>query len=167
LLSGKGFQTASYVQTASIETIAELFGEVIAAPLFFVLVTLMRNAFYWKQPKASASALGGAFTFALLLGAIAGALTLYSRVVFMSTDLIGGQARSEFVAGTQRSCVQKQRSLGQNVTDAQITTYCSCTAEKMADGTTYRQLGGESPDIANLRQKVEAAVRTCQLEVSK
>jgi hypothetical protein len=167
----RGFQHASYAQTASAETIFALLGEIMAGPLIFVLVALTRNRFYWRQPKSSASALRGALTFAFLLGAIAVALKLHAYVVFSSSDAISGAAQKKFVEGVQRSCMQKQRSLvqGQNVSEIQIAKYCTCTAEKMAASTSYKELGVD-PDakaLDYLKQRAEAAGVACRGEALK
>ena len=103
-------------------------------------------------------------TFAVPLIGIFAALFAYSTVFFSSTDVISGETRKAFVAGLQGSCAQRQRSLGQAVTDAQIQSYCSCVGEKMADSTTYKQLGSEldASALAGLRQKTEAAGQACR-----
>jgi hypothetical protein len=89
---------------------------------------------------------------------------VYGEVFFSSTEIISGETRKSFVADAHLACVQKQRSLEQNVTEAQIDKYCTCTTEQVADRTTYKQLGTE-PDasaLANLKQKVEAAGYACR-----
>jgi hypothetical protein len=55
---------------------------------------------------------------------------LYGKVFFSSTETISGETRKTMTAGFYRECVQKQRSFGQNVAEAQITKYCTCTSEK-------------------------------------
>jgi hypothetical protein len=100
-----------------------------------------------------------------LLVLILGALVVYGQMFFSRTTAISGETRMALIAGAARSCVQKQRSNSQNLTASQIDRYCSCISEKMADGTTYRQLGTE-PDasaLAALRQKAEAAGSACRL----
>jgi hypothetical protein len=88
----------------------------------------------------------------------------YGEVVFSSTETISGEARKKFIADWNRTCVQKQRSLGQNATEAQIDKYCTCAGEKVADGTTYKQIGTtlDASGLADLRQKVEAAGYACR-----
>jgi hypothetical protein len=89
---------------------------------------------------------------------------VYGEVVFSSTETISGEARKAFIANWSRECVQKQRSLSQNLTEAQIDKYCTCTGEKIADNTTYKQLGAEldASALADLKQKVEAAGYACR-----
>jgi hypothetical protein len=160
--NGRGFELANYAHTRSAGTIAALLGQVLAAPLIFVLAALVRNLL--RKGKSSASAARGALTFAVLLIGIFAALFAYSAVFFSSSDVISGETRKAFVAGLQGTCAQRQRSLGQAVTDAQIQSYCSCVGEKMADGTTYKQLGSEldASALAGLRQKTEAAGQACR-----
>lgn len=160
--NGRGFELANYAHTRSAGTIGALLGQVLAVPLIFVLVALVRNLL--RKGKSSASGARGALTFAVLLIGIFAALFAYSTVFFSSTDVISGETRKAFVAGLQGSCAQRQRSLGQAVTDAQIQSYCSCVGEKMADSTTYKQLGSEldASALAGLRQKTEAAGQACR-----
>jgi hypothetical protein len=89
---------------------------------------------------------------------------VYGEIVFSSTETISGEARKQFIADVSGTCVQKQRSLGQNVTQAQIDKYCACTSEKMADSTTYKQLGTElnASALADLKQRAEAAYYACR-----
>jgi hypothetical protein len=89
---------------------------------------------------------------------------LYGEVFFSSTETISGETRKTMIADFYRECIQKQRSFGQNVTEAQITKYCTCTSEKIADNTTYKQLGTEldAGALADLKQKVEAAGYACR-----
>lgn len=164
VVSGRGFEIADYAHTASAATISSLIGQILAAPLIFVVVVAARNLVYWRRPKSRASAARGALTFVALLACILGALKVYGEVVFSSTEMIGGETRKAFIADTSRACVQKQRASGANVTEAQIEKYCACLSEKMADSTTYQQLGAE-PDtnaLADLRKKTEAAGYACR-----
>ncbi len=88
---------------------------------------------------------------------------VYGEVFFSSSEKISGEARKTFVGSMSRACVQKQLSFGQNISEAEIDKYCTCASEKMADSTTYKQLGSE-PDasaLAELKQKVEAAGSAC------
>jgi hypothetical protein len=164
IVSGHGFQLANDAHTASTETISLLIGQVIAAPLIFVLIAFARNLLNRRQPKSKSSALRGAMTFAALLLCLLGGLVVYGEVVFSSTEIISGEARSTFVADASTPCLQKQRSLGQNLTEDQIEKYCGCVSEKIADGTTYKQLGSEADAtaLADLRQKLEVAGNACR-----
>jgi GYF domain 2 len=160
---GRGFELANYAHTASVATISGLIGQILGAPLIFVLIAVVRNLLYRRQPKSSVSTVRGALTFMALLVCMLGALMVYGEVVFSSTETISGESRKTFIAGVTRSCAQKQRSLGQNVTEAQIDKYCTCLSEKIADSTTYKQLGTE-PDasaLAGLKQRAEAAGYAC------
>jgi hypothetical protein len=162
--SGRGFELANYAHTASGATISGLIGQILGAPLFFVLIAGVRNLLNRQQPKSSASVVRCALTFVALLVGILGALMVYGEVFFSSTEIISGETRKSVVADARLVCVQKQRSLGQNVTEAQIDKYCTCTTEQVADRTTYKQLGTE-PDasaLADLKQKVEAAGYACR-----
>jgi hypothetical protein len=106
----------------------------------------------------------GAIAFAALLLCLSGALVVYGEVFFSSTEIISGEARSTFVADASYPCIQKQRSLGLNVTEAQIDKYCSCVSEKIANNTTYKQLGtdADARALADLKQKLEAAGNACR-----
>jgi len=163
-VSGRGFELADYAHTGSAATISSLIGQTLGAPLIFVVVAAARNLVYWRRPKSTASTARGALTFVALLACILGALKVYGEVFFSSTEMIGGESRKAFIADASRACVQKQRSSGANITEAQIEKYCTCVSEKMADGTTYQQLGTE-PDanaLADLRIKTEAAGYACR-----
>ena len=164
IVGGHGFQLANDAHTASAETISLLIGQIIAAPLIFVLIAFARNLLNRQQPKSKASALRGAMTFVALLLCLLGGLVVYGEVVFSSTEIISGEARSTFVADASTPCIQKQRSLGQNLTEEQIEKYCGCVSEKIADSTTYKQLGSEAnaTALADLRQKLEAAGNACR-----
>jgi hypothetical protein len=162
---GRGFELASDAHTASAATISRLVGQVLAVPLIFAGIAVVRNLLKRRQPKSRASAVRGALTFTALLVLILGALVVYGEMFFSSTETISGGTRVALIAGAVRSCVQKQLSAGQNLTASQIDRYCGCISEKMADGTTYQQLGTE-PDasaLAALRQKAEAAGSACRL----
>jgi hypothetical protein len=162
--NGKGFELASYAHTASAETVSSLIGQILGAPLIFVLIALARNLLKRRQPKSSASAARGALIFVALLACILGALMIYGEVFFSSTETISGETRRTFIADGSRACVQQQRTLGQNITEAQIDKYCTCVFEKMADRTTYKQLGTK-PDasvLADLKPKTEAAGYACR-----
>jgi hypothetical protein len=161
---GRGFELANYAHTGSAATISRLIGQVLAAPLIFVLIAVVRNLLNRRQSKSSASAVRGALTFVGLLVGIMGSLMVYGEVFFSSTEIISGEARKTFVVDGYRSCVQKQRSLGQNITEDRIDKYCTCTTERIADGTTYKQLGTELDQsaLAHLRQMVEAAGYACR-----
>ena len=164
IVGGHGFELANDAHTASAETISLLIGQIIAAPLIFVLIAFARNLLNRRQPKSKASALRGAMTFVALLLCLLGGLVGYGEVVFSSTEIISGEARSTFVADASTPCIQKQRSLGQNVTEDQIEKYCGCVSGKIADSTTYKQLGSEADAtaLADLRQRLEAAGNACR-----
>jgi hypothetical protein len=85
---------------------------------------------------------------------------VYGEVFFSSDEAISGESRRAFVADSFHLCVQEQRSLPQNATEAEINQYCSCVGEKIADGTTYRQLRLHASALANLK-KAEAAGLAC------
>jgi hypothetical protein len=163
--AGQGFELANDAHTASAATFSRLAGHILSVPLFFVVIAVVRNLLKSRQPKSRASAVHGALGFVALLVLILGALVVYGQMFFSRTTAISGETRMALIAGAARSCVQKQRSNSQNLTASQIDKYCSCISEKMADGTTYRQLGTE-PDasaLAALRQKAEAAGSACRL----
>jgi hypothetical protein len=162
---GRGFELANYAHTASAETISRLIGQILAGPLIFVLVAIVRNRLYRRPARSSASPVQGAITFATLLVGIFAALIVYGEVFFSSTEAISGETRKTFLADFYRSCVQKQRSISQAVTEAQVHSYCTCVSEKMADGTTYKQLGTRAYTrafLADLQQKAEAAGYACR-----
>lgn len=161
---GQGFELANYAHTASAGTMGNLAGRIIGVPLIFVLVAVVRNLLNWRQPKSSASTVRGALTFMALLVGIVGALIVYGAIFFSSTEIVSGESRKFLVTDVHHVCVQRQRSLGQSVTEAQIDKYCTCMAERVADSTTYKEMGTE-PDasaLADLKRKVEAAGNSCR-----
>jgi hypothetical protein len=160
--SGHGFELASYAHAPSIATTINLLIRVLTAPLIFVLIAIVRNLSDRQKKKSSASALMGALTFATLLAMILGGLLVYGKVFFSSDEAIGGESRTAFVADRYHLCVQEQRSLPQAATEVEIDHYCSCVGEKIADRTTYRQLGLLASTLANLK-KAEAAGLACAI----
>jgi hypothetical protein len=164
IVSGRGFELADSAHTASTNTMAYLFGVVICVPLWFVLVAVVCNLFFWRRPKSRANAAVGMLIFVVLFLSIFGALMVYGEVFFSSDEIISGEFRKKVVADAHNACVRKQHSLGQNVTEAQIDKYCTCYAEKMADGTSYKQLGAElnRDALARLKQRVEAISYECR-----
>lgn len=164
--AGRGFDLANDAHTASAATLSRLVSQILAVPLIFVVIAVVQNLLKRRQPKSRASAGRGALGFVALLMVILGALVAYGEMFFSSTATVSGQTRTALIAGAARSCVQKQLSVSQNLTAAQIDRYCGCISEKMADGTTYQQLGTE-PDasaLAVLRQKAEAAGTACRTQ---
>lgn len=162
--NGRGFELANYAHTANAETVSRLVGQVLGAPLIFVLIAVVRNRLNQQQPKSSVHALWGALTFTALFAGIMGGLVVYGEIFFSSTEAISGEARQFVITTMHRSCVQKQRSLGQNITEAQIDTYCTCASEKLAENTTYQQLGRplDVSATADLKQKAEAIGYACR-----
>ena len=162
--TGRGFSLASYAHTASVATITALTSQILGVPLFFALIAVVRNLLYRRQSKSTASAIWGALSFVMLLVGIVVALVGYGKVFFSNTEMISGEAREIFIADGYRACAQKQRSLRQNIADAQIDKYCTCVSEKVADSTTYQQLGAEldGSALSDLKQKVEAAGYSCR-----
>jgi hypothetical protein len=163
IVGGRGFELANNAHTASAETITVLAGEILAAPLIFVVIASMRNLLNRRQPKSKASAVLGAVSFVALLLCISGGVVAYGEIFFSSNEIIGGQARSTFIADASYPCIQKQRSLDPNATEAQIDKYCACVSEKIASSTTYKQLGTEADAaaLADLKQRLEAAGNVC------
>ena len=164
IAGGRGFELANNAHTASAETISVLIGQVLAAPLIFVSVVFIRNLVNRRQPKSKASVMLGASIFMALFLCLLGGLVAYGEIFFSSNEIISGKARSTFIADASYPCVQKQHSLGQNETEAQIDKYCACVSEKIANSTTYKQLGTEadSAALAQLRQRLEAAGDACR-----
>lgn len=163
--TGRGFELANDAHTASAATISRLLGQILVVPLIFAVGAVVRNLSRRQRAKSRASPVRGALTFATLLVVMSGALALYGKMFFSRPETVSGETRAALIAGATRSCVQKQLSAGQTLTAAQIDRYCSCIGEKMADGTTYQQLGTE-PDasaLAALRQKAEAAGNACRV----
>lgn len=164
IAGGRGFELANNAHTPSAETISMLIGQILAAPLIFVSIAFIRNLLNRRQLKSKASVILGAVTFAALFLCLLGALVGYGEIFFSSNEIISGEARSTFIADASYPCIQKQHSLGQNVTEAQIDKYCACVSEKIANSTTYRQLGTEadSAALAELKQRLEAAGDACR-----
>jgi uncharacterized integral membrane protein len=142
--NGHGFELATYAHTVGVPTIIALFIRVLTAPLIFVLIAIIRNLLSKRQKKSTAKSTAGALrealAFAMLLALILGGLVVYGEDFFSSDEAISGESRRAFVADSFRLCVQKQRSLPQEATEAEISQYCSCVGGRVADGTTYRQL---------------------------
>jgi hypothetical protein len=161
---GQGYELANYARTASVETISNLTGRFLAIPLIFLLITLVRNLFFFRQPRSSKSSLWGALTFAALAVCIIAGLTLHQEIFYHSTDQIAGEARKSFIANAASGCISKQHSFNQNVTDSQIEHFCNCVSEKLADGTTYNRMGGglDHLALANFRERGEAAANACR-----
>jgi hypothetical protein len=164
IVGGRGFELANNAHTASAETITVLAGQILAAPLIFVVIASMRNLLNRRQPKSKASVVFGAVSFVALLLCISGGVFAYGEIFFSSNEIIGGQARSTFIADASYPCIQKQRSLDPSATEAQIDKYCACVSEKIARSTTYKQLGTEADAtaLAELKQRLEAAGNACR-----
>ncbi|WP_036290889.1 DUF4339 domain-containing protein [Methylosinus sp. PW1] len=164
ILNGRGFELANYAHTASAATISGLLGQILAAPLIFVWIAVVRNILKRREAKSRANAFRGAITFLGSLGSIMGLLLIYGEVLFSRNAIISGEARKAVITDMIHSCVQKQRALGHNVFQGEIERYCACVSEKIADLTTYKQLGA-APDasaLADLKQRVEAAAFACR-----
>jgi hypothetical protein len=167
IASGRGVELASLVQTASAETVAQLAAQILAVPLLFVLIALIRNIFKRRLPKSDARAIEGAIVFSLLLVGIGCAFVLYAQWFFGSNERISGSTRDYVINKMQLSCVQRQRSLkqGSSPSDAQISSYCSCVSNKMADITTYKRLviDPTAPDVREyLKRQAEATGQACR-----
>jgi hypothetical protein len=162
IANGRGFELASLAHTASVATIVQLTSQVLAAPLLFVIVALIRNAFKWRLPKSDVRVIDGAILFSLLLLGIGVSLALYAQWFFGSNELISGATRDYATSTMQPTCVRRQNSLRQGAapSDEQIAKYCTCVGIKMADGMTYKRLasGSNAPDVLEyLKQQAEAA----------
>jgi hypothetical protein len=167
IASGRGFEIASLVQTASIATIAQLAGQILGMSLLFVIIASVVNVFKWQLPKSDARAIEGAIVFSLLLVGIGVSLALYEKWFFSSTERISGATRDYVMSTMQPVCVQRQISLrkGEIPSDRQISEYCQCVSIKMADITTYKGLTRDSnaPDVQEyLKKQAEAAGQTCR-----
>jgi uncharacterized integral membrane protein len=167
IANGRGVELASYAQTASAETVLFLGGQILAGPLLFVIIALVRNTFKWRLPKSDARAIEGAIVFSLLLLGIGLSLALYGQWFFGSNERISGGTRDYFMSKMQPVCVQRQMSLkqGANPSDDQISKYCTCVSIQMADNTTYKRLASDStaPDVReHLKQQTEAAGQACR-----
>jgi hypothetical protein len=167
IASGRGFELTNYAQTASASTVGALAGQILGAPLIFVIITGVRNIVRWRLPESDARSMNGAAVFALLLAGIGTALALYGQWFFSSTEPITGATRDFVMKTMQPACVRRQTSLkqGPKPSDEQITKYCQCFSITMADNTTYKGLTRDSnaPDVqAYLKQQAEAAGQECR-----
>ncbi len=167
IANGRGFELASLAQTASAATIVQLTGQVLAAPLIFVIIAFVRNVFKRRLPKSDASALKGGVLFVFLLAGIGGSLTLYGQLFLASNELISGATRDYVISKVQTTCVRHQNSLRQGAapSDEQIANYCQCSGLQVADGMTYKRLASDTnaPDVlAYLKQQAEAAGAACR-----
>jgi hypothetical protein len=79
VVTGRGFELAHDTFTARPNTMAYLFGEVICLPLWFVLVAVVCNLFFWRRPKSRANAAVGMLIFVMLFLSIFGALMIYGE----------------------------------------------------------------------------------------
>jgi hypothetical protein len=167
IANGRGFELASLAQTASVATIVQLTSQVLAAPLLFVIIALVRNVFKRRLPKSNSSAMEGAVLFVFLLAGIGGSLALYGQWFFASNEVISGATRDYTISTMQPTCVRRQISLRQGAapSDEQIAKYCRCVGIQMADGMTYKRLASDSnaPDVLEyLKQQAEAAGQACR-----
>jgi hypothetical protein len=167
IASGRGYELASYAQTASVATLAELTGQILAAPLIFVIITVFVNILKWSRPSSDASANREAIKFGFMLIGIGLSLALYGQWFFSSNELVSGATRDEVIGKIQPVCVRRQMSLRQGATpsDDQISRYCSCVGSQIADKTTYKRLTSDTsaPDVLEyLKQQAEAAGQVCR-----
>lgn len=167
IANGRGFELASLAQTASVPTIVQLTSQVLAAPLLFVIIALVRNVFNRRLPKSNASAMEGAVLFVFLFAGIGGSLALYGQWFFASNEVISGPTRDYTISTMQPTCVRRQVSLrqGTDPSDEQIAKYCRCVGIQIADGMTYKRLASDSnaPDVLEyLKQQAEAAGAACR-----
>jgi hypothetical protein len=167
IASGRGFELASLAQTANLSTISQLAGQVLAGPLLFVIIAVVRNIFLWRLPKSDARAANGALMFALILAAVSALLALYGQWFFSSTDKISGATRAFTMKTMQPACVQRQMSLrqGANPSAEQIVKFCQCFSTSMADNTTYKGMTRDlkAPDVQeHLKKQAEEAGQTCR-----
>ncbi|WP_426527191.1 DUF4339 domain-containing protein [Bradyrhizobium sp. McL0615] len=167
IASGRGFELANYAQTASAETVMYLAGQIIAAPLIFVIVAMVVNIFRWRLPASDARAIKGATVFVISFVGIGMLLALYGQWFFSSTERISGATRDYAMKSMQPVCVRRQMSLrqGQNLSDEQISKYCQCVGIHIADNTTYKGLTRDSnaPDVVEyLKRQAETAGRECR-----
>jgi hypothetical protein len=145
----------------------QLTSQVLAAPLLFVIIALVRNIFQWRLPKSDARAIEGAIVFSLLLLGIGLSLALYGQWFFASNELISGATRDFALSTMQPTCVRRQMSLRQGATpsDEQIAKYCRCVGSQIAYNTTYKRLTSDptAPDVLEyLKQQAEAAGQACR-----
>lgn len=164
--AGQGFEFAGDVQDAKPVVIAALFGAILAVPLIFILIALARNNYRYPQRDSRANPMVSVLAFGFLLCAVAGGLKLYASFFFANDDQISGSARTAFVEKMQKSCFHNQRSLAGNekVADAQITKFCDCVGERLADKTSYKELRIEMLDpkaIDGLKQRAVLTGREC------
>jgi GYF domain 2 len=167
IAGGRGVELASLVQTASAETVAQLAAQILAVPLLFVLIALIRNIFKRRLPKSDARAIEGPIVFSLLLVGIGCAFVLYGQWFFGSNEQISGSTRDYVIRKVQHVCIQRQMSLkqGASPSDAQISNYCTCVSIQLAEKTTYKRLASDTtaPDVRDyLKQQAEAAGQACR-----
>jgi len=170
IANGKGVEIASQAQALGVENIAYLGGQVLAGPLLFVLIAIIRNAFRRRLPSSGASVIEGSVLFAFLLICIGGALALYGQWFFNSGERISGATRNWMMGNIQSSCIRRQASLKQGAPlgDDQISKYCNCVSIQIADNTTYKRLVSDqtAPDVREyLKQQAEAAGQSCRVWV--
>ena len=106
IASGRGFQLAGYVHTASVATVSALLAQILAAPMLFALVALLWNLCRRGASRSAAGAARGALTFFGLLVCIVAALLVYGKVFFSSTEALSGETRKTFISDMYRACVQ-------------------------------------------------------------
>ena len=167
IASGRGFELADLAYTASISTFSQLAGQILVGPLLFVIIAVVRNIIRWRLPKSDARATEGAIVFSLIFAAIGVSLALYGQWFFSSTERISGATRDHFAKTMQSACIQRQVSLGQaeRLSSDQISKYCTCVSNQIADGTTYEGMMRDtaaSDTQQYLKQQAEAAGQTCR-----
>lgn len=164
VVTGNSFELANYAQIASIDTIGELVVRVLGAPLIFVAIALVRNILTRNLVRSRASALRGGLTFAGLIILISGLLFGYGMFFISRNAAIEGETNKVLITRLTDACLQKQRSLSQNMSETELTKYCSCVSDNIAETTTFKQIGSElgTEGLANLKQEAEAAGNACR-----
>lgn len=167
IASGRGYDLANLAYTPGTGSLGELTGQILAVPLLFVIIALLVNIFKWRQPSSDAKATKGAIKFASMLVGIGLSLALYGQWFFSSMELISGTTRDEVISGMRSGCVKRQMSLrqGANPSENQISKYCNCIGDQIANKMTYKQVasGTTAPDVREyFKQQAEVAGLTCR-----
>lgn len=150
-----------YAPTAGL--VGELTGQLLALPLLFALVALIRNAVRRRNLRpSSVSAIRGAAAFFGILIVVGVSLGIFGSFYFSRDEIIAGDARTDFTKSFVAGCFRSQRNAAVNAgfTDTQLDSYCKCAGNLIASTFTYRQLA--SGDKESLRKAVEQAAPSCR-----
>jgi hypothetical protein len=109
--------------------------------------------------------IGAVVVVLLLAGALWGAYGAYKTTVRQNnTDgVVSGAIRDNFIRGTNEGCTESLQQESKFTSD-QVSSYCSCTSNKIADQITNSEvavLDNGGTISAQLQSKIDAATNYC------